>query len=89
MHACLPKKGAWCHSVGAHMRQLTAASALHCLGPQGLNNVRKVYAYMARVRGAMYVSIYIYIHLYRYIYIYIYIDIYIYIYTYTYTYTQT
>ena len=66
------------------MRQYSpaAASALHCLGPQGLNNVRKVYAYMARVRGAMYVSIYIYI--------YIYIDIYIiYIYTYTYTYTQT
>jgi hypothetical protein len=60
-----------------------AASALHCLGPQGLNNVRKVYAYMARVRGAMYVSIYIYI------YIYIDIYIYIYIYTYTYTYTQT
>ena len=83
MHACLLKKGAWCHSVGAHMRAPAAASALHCLGPQGLNNVRKVYAYMARVRGAMYVSIYIYIyiHLYRYIYIYIY--------TYTYTYTQT
>ena len=56
MHAYL-KRG---HSATplAHMRQLTAASALHCLGPQGLNNVRKVYAYMARVRGAMYVSIY-------------------------------
>ena len=54
-----------------------AASALHCLGPQGLNNVRKVYAYMARVRGAMYMYLYIYIHLYRYIYIYIFIYIFI------------
>ena len=49
--------------------------------PLGLNNVRKVYAYMARVRGAMYVSIYIYI--------YIYINIYIYIYTYVRILTST
>ena len=64
LHAYL-EMGAWCHSVGAHMRQLDhchAASALHCLGPQGLNNVRKVYAYMARVRGAMYMYLYIYIY---------------------------
>ena len=81
MHAYLKRGHGATPLAHICVNSLAAASALHCLGPQGLNNVRKVYAYMARVRGAMYVSIYIYI--------YIYIDIYIYIYTYTYTYTQT
>ena len=72
------------HSVGAHacVNSLQPPLFTAC-GPQGLNNVRKVYAYMARVRGAMYVSIYIYIYIYINIYIYIFIPILIY------TYTQT